>query len=37
MKSTMELKGLLLKFLLLYHVDIQESSREENAKFNFQG
>ena len=33
----MELKGLLLKFLLLYRVDIQESSREENAKFHFQG
>ena len=35
MKSAIELNILLLKFLLLCLVDIQESSREGNAKFNF--
>ena len=37
MKSTVELNRLLLKFLLLCYVDIQESSCKGNAKFNFLG
>ena len=37
MKSVVELNRLLFKFLLLCQVDIQESSREGNAKFNFLG
>ena len=37
MKSAVELNRLLLKFILLCQVDIQESSREDNAKFNFLG
>ena len=37
MKSPVELNKLLLKFLLLYFVDIQESSHKDNAKFNFLG
>ena len=35
MKSAIELKRLLLKFLLLWWVDIQESSSEDDVKFNF--
>ena len=37
MKRAVELDRLLLKFVLLCQVDIQESSREHNAKFNFLG
>ena len=37
MKSAVERNRLLLKFVLLWLVDIQESSREDNAKFNFVG
>ena len=37
MKGAVDLNRLLLKFVLLCHVDIRESSREENAKFNFLG
>ena len=42
MKSAVELLLILIystiiKILLLCLVDIQESSREENAKFNFLG
>ena len=37
MKSAAELNTLLLNFLLLFHVDIQESSCVDNAKFNFLG
>ena len=37
MKSTAELNGLLLKLLLLCQVDVLESSREHNAKFNLLG
>ena len=36
MKSALELNKLLFKFALLYHVDIQETSREDNVKFNLQ-
>ena len=36
-KSGAELNTLLLKFLLLCQVDIQESSRKDNAKFSFLG
>ena len=36
MKSALELNKLLFKFTLLYHVDIQETSREDNVKFNLQ-
>ena len=35
MKSVVGLNRLLLKFLLLYQVDIQESFGEKNAKFKF--
>ena len=35
MKTAAELHRLLLKFVLLCQVDIQESSREDNAKFKF--
>ena len=34
-KFAVELNRVLLEFLLLCHVHIQESSPEENAKFNF--
>ena len=34
MKSAAELNRLLLEFLLLCQVDVQESSWESNAKFN---
>ena len=37
MKSAVELNILLLKFVLLCLVDIQESFREDNAKFNVLG
>ena len=37
MKSAVELNGLLLKFSMLCHVNIQESSREDSAAFNFLG
>ena len=37
MKIAVELNRLLLKFVLLCQLDIQESSREDNAKFNFLG
>ena len=37
MKSVVELNRLLLKFVLLGQVVIQESSREGSAKFNFLG
>ena len=36
-KSGAELNTLLLKFLLLCQLDIQESSRKDNAKFSFLG
>ena len=36
MKSSVELNKLLLKFVLLC-LGIQESSRKDNAKFNFLG
>ena len=35
MKSAVELNILLLKFVLLCQVDIQESSPEEDAKLKF--
>ena len=35
MKSAVELNILLLKFVLLCQVDIQESSLEEDAKLKF--
>ena len=35
MKSPAELNRLLLKFLLLGQVDIQESSRKGSAEFSF--
>ena len=34
-KNAVELNRLLLKFIFLCRVDIQENSREDNAKFNF--
>ena len=37
MKSAVELNRLLLKFVLLCQVDLQENSREGNAKFKFWG
>ena len=37
MKSAVEFNRLLMKFLLLCKVDIQESSGKDNAKFNFLG
>ena len=37
MKSAVELNILLLKFVLLCLVNIQESCREDNAKFNLLG
>ena len=37
MKINVELNILLLKFVLLCHVDVQESSRKDNAKFYFLG
>ena len=33
MKSAVELNRLILKFILLCSVEIQESSRKDNAKF----
>ena len=33
----MELNRLYLKFVMLRRVEIQESCREENKKFNFLG
>ena len=33
MKSVVKLNRLFMKFLLLRHVDVQESSRKGNAKF----
>ena len=36
-QSAVELNRLLLKFLVLCHVDILESSLEDNATFNFLG
>ena len=35
MKTAVELNRLMLKFVLLCQVGIQESSRKDNAKFNF--
>ena len=37
MKSAVELNILLLNFVLLCLVNIQESCREDNAKFNLLG
>ena len=37
MESAAKLNRLLLKLVLLCQVDIQESPREGNAKFNFLG
>ena len=37
MKSSVELNRLLLKFVLLCQVGIQENSRKDNEKFNFLG
>ena len=37
MKRSVKLNILLLKFVLLCQVGIQESSRKDNAKFNFEG
>ena len=37
MKSPVELNRLLLKFVLLCQVDIQESSSKKNTKFRFLG
>ena len=37
MEIAVELNWLLVKFLLLCQVDIQKSSPEDNAKFNFLG
>ena len=37
MESAAKLNKLLLKLVLLCQVDIQESPREGNAKFNFLG
>ena len=36
-KSAAELNKLLSRLLLLFHIDIQESSPKRNAKFNFLG
>ena len=36
-KSAIKLNRLLLEFLMLSNIDIQESSREDNAKFIFIG
>ena len=37
MKSAVESDKLLLKFVSLFQAEIQQNSREENAKFNFLG
>ena len=37
MRNAVKLNRLLLKFLLLSQVDVQENSSEENIKLNFLG